>query len=216
MNGLRASQKLESVLNVNQGSGIEKKCSRCKENKQLYKFNKKKTKDGWSYVCKKCRNARDRQIRNVNLEKYREKNRNWRKLNPEKVREMNRNHEGSKPRPKKRIIGRRLNEAIARAIRRALKDNKGGRYWEDLLDFTLVQLKKHLKKYFQSGMTWENYGKWHIDHIVPISVFNFEKSEDTDFKRCWALKNLQPLWAKENISKHNNLKKPFQPSLIFK
>jgi len=62
-------------------------------------------------------------------------------------------------------------------------------------------------------MSWENYGKWHIDHIIPISKFNFITSEHLDFKRCWALKNLQPLEAKQNMSKGKKLNNSFQPSL---
>jgi 5-methylcytosine-specific restriction endonuclease McrA len=63
-------------------------------------------------------------------------------------------------------------------------------------------------------MNWENYGSyWHIDHKIPISVFNFEKPEDYDFKRCWNLKNLQPLEKFKNMSKGNRLDKHFQPSL---
>jgi len=64
-------------------------------------------------------------------------------------------------------------------------------------------------------MTWDNYGKWHIDHIVPIKVHNFSKVEDEDFKRCWALKNLQPLWGYENISKGAKIESHFQPMLVF-
>lgn len=44
------------------------------------------------------------------------------------------------------------------------------------------------------------YG-WHIDHKLPVASFNFDSPEHLDFKKCWALENLQPLWAKENISK---------------
>ena len=64
-------------------------------------------------------------------------------------------------------------------------------------------------------MAWDNYGLhgWHIDHIFPLSVFNYTKPEHIDFKRAWALKNLQPMWAKENYQKHNKLEKPFQPCL---
>ena len=56
-------------------------------------------------------------------------------------------------------------------------------------------------------------GKLHLDHKIPKSIFNYEKSEHTDFKRCWALENLQLLPAKENRVKHNNITKPFQPAL---
>jgi hypothetical protein len=62
-------------------------------------------------------------------------------------------------------------------------------------------------------MTWGNYGQWHVDHKIPISAFNYETPDDIDFKRCWALKNLRPMWAKENISKGAKLDKPFQPAL---
>jgi len=56
-------------------------------------------------------------------------------------------------------------------------------------------------------MTWDNYGRngWHIDHIIPISFFEFKSVNDTEFKYCWNLNNLQPLWESENISKGNKL-----------
>jgi hypothetical protein len=50
----------------------------------------------------------------------------------------------------------------------------------------------------------------------PITAFNFNTPEDIDFKRCWALSNLQPLWARDNLSKQNKLIKPFQPSLLLR
>ena len=71
----------------------------------------------------------------------------------------------------------------------------------------------HLEVRFQPGMSWDNYGEWHIDHIVPLAAFNYETPDDLDFGRAWALENLQPLWAKENIRKWCRLERPFQPSL---
>lgn len=108
----------------------------------------------------------------------------------------------------------RLNHSISAAIRRSLRGQKNGKHWETLVEFTAQQLKKHLEKRFKEGMTWENYGTWHIDHKIPISVFNFTKPEHRDFKKCWALSNLQPMWAHDNISKGNKLTKHFQPSLL--
>lgn len=97
-------------------------------------------------------------------------------------------------------------------IRQNLHNGKNGKHWEHLVNFTLEELMKHLQKQFKPGMTWENYGKWHLDHRIPVSVFNFDSLSDIDFQRCWSLKNLQPLWAKDNIKKSNKIDKPFQPS----
>lgn len=107
----------------------------------------------------------------------------------------------------------RLNRNISKAIWLSLKESKKGAHWEFLVGYTIETLKKHLEKLFIKGMTWENYGKWHIDHEIPISAFNFTNSEHRDFSRAWALSNLQPMWASENHKKYNKLDKHFQPSL---
>ena len=110
----------------------------------------------------------------------------------------------------------KLNNNISCRIYCSLKNSKAGRHWEDLVGYTINQLKSHLERQFTPEMSWGNYGScWSIDHIIPISRFNFEKPEDLDFRRCWTLKNLQPLEAKQNKSKNNKINKPFQPSLIF-
>ncbi|HDZ14873.1 MAG TPA: hypothetical protein ENH60_08250 [Pricia sp.] len=113
----------------------------------------------------------------------------------------------------------RLNNRISSLIRKSLKGSKAGRHWETLVGYTYTQFKKQFEKQFQLGMNLKNHGrgpgKWHIDHIIPIDAFNFTKPEDADFKRCWALSNLQPMWGSKNMSKGAKLEKPFQPSLIF-
>ena len=65
------------------------------------------------------------------------------------------------------------------------------------------------------GHTWTDFleGDFHIDHIIPCAAFNFQSPEDPDFKRCWALSNLQLLPAEENLKKGAKLLQPFQPSL---
>ena len=103
---------------------------------------------------------------------------------------------------------------MSRGITHSLKGgSKAGRHWETLVHFTAEELIKHIEKQFEDGMSWDNYGEWHVDHIIPKSVFNFETPEDIDFKRCWSLKNLQPLEATENRIKSARIEKPFQPSL---
>ena len=67
------------------------------------------------------------------------------------------------------------------------------------LGCSIEELKTHLESQFQPRMTWDNYGKWHIDHIKPLSNFNLENKEE--FKEACNYKNLQPLWAKDNLIK---------------
>jgi len=97
----------------------------------------------------------------------------------------------------------RLNSNIRRAIIYSLKGNKAGRHWEALVGYTLKDLMNRLSVNFQKGMSLENHGKWHIDHRKPQSLFDFTTAEEQTFKDCWALANLQPLWAEDNMTKHN-------------
>jgi len=99
----------------------------------------------------------------------------------------------------------RLSNAMSTLIWYSLKGNKNGHHWEILVNFTLADLKLHLEKLFKPGMSWNNYGKWHIDHVIPVSWWEFKSYNDKEFKQCWALCNLQPLWANENSSKGNRV-----------
>lgn len=69
------------------------------------------------------------------------------------------------------------------------------------LPYTTKELMEHLEKLFKPGMSWENYGKWHIDHIIPDCNFKYKSMNDADFLKSWSLNNLQPLWAIENLKK---------------
>ena len=70
-----------------------------------------------------------------------------------------------------------------------------------LLGYSIQELKEHLESQFTDGMSWDNRSEWHIDHIRPESSFDYDSTDHPDFKKCWALNNLQPLWAKDNLSK---------------
>jgi len=72
----------------------------------------------------------------------------------------------------------------------------------DIVGYSPPELKEYLEKQFVDGMSWERMGKEiHIDHIIPLSSAN---NEDEIYKLCH-YSNLQPLWAKDNLSKGSKL-----------
>lgn len=99
----------------------------------------------------------------------------------------------------------RVFSAFSRSIRSTILDKKG-RPWELVAGYSAETLLAHLERQFLPGMTWANYGRgagrWHIDHILPRTHFSFKSADDAEFKACWALSNLRPLWGVDNIRKH--------------
>lgn len=101
----------------------------------------------------------------------------------------------------KKDLSFKIKFRIRDRLRKALKTNqKKGSAIEDL-GCTIEELKLHLESKFHPGMTWDNYGLhgWHIDHIKPLIRFNLEDIDQ--FKQACHYSNLQPLWAKDNLSK---------------
>lgn len=70
---------------------------------------------------------------------------------------------------------------------------------EEILGCTFLELKNYIEQKFIYGMSWNNYGDWHIDHIIPISYATCE----SDIYKLNHHMNLQPLWKKDNLSKGN-------------
>ena len=97
----------------------------------------------------------------------------------------------------------RLNIRMRSRMGESLRGKKESRRWQDLAGYPVSALRARLESLFAPGMGWHNIGEWHIDHIRPISSFRYSSPDDPDFRACWALSNLQPLWARDNISKHN-------------
>ena len=206
-------------------------CYKCKQIKSIMEFYKNKDhKDGLQNICKECDKAESKKYREANPGKnnltvknwrknHPEYQKEWREKNPEYVKQWNpeRRKEIGRKSATKRLstIQGRINDRMSTALYHALRENKNGRRWELLVNYTLVDLKKHLEKQFTEDMTWDLFmkGKIHIDHKIPKSVFNYTSPKHIDFKKCWTLDNLQPMWAIENYKKHAKLKKPFQPSL---
>lgn len=126
----------------------------------------------------------------------------WREKNIDKHREYKRKYE--KYRKDTDPIYKLINN-FRTAIYQVLKENqvqKNGHYF-DILKYSPENLIEHLENKFKDNMTWGNYGKWHVDHIKPISAFQITEIGDDEFMTCWSLKNLQPLWGDENIRKSN-------------
>ena len=184
------------------------------------------TNKAWARNNREYLNAYCRQQRATNPEyynaiakKYRDNNKDkrkkvcteWRKANPKKSNAIQK-----RSYTKRRATAKgNLDHRMSVGVQRALMENKGGRKWESLVGYSLSELKFHIENLFTDGMSWEKLlnGEIHIDHVIPKSVFNFTTPEHEDFKRCWALKNLQPMWAKENMIKSAKLEKHFQPRL---
>lgn len=195
---------------------MKKTCTKCQVDKLLSCFsNNKNSPDGICCWCKDCQRdayildrdrLRNKRLANLAEMRQRErasKNREYER-NPGKLKERRRvwyqeNKDKCRAwasRPKNRVANN-----ISRGIRKSLRDGKRGMRWEHIVGYTLDELSEHLESQFTFGMTWENYGKWEIDHIMPISAFEFADVNDPELAKCWSLRNLQPLWMSDNRSK---------------
>ena len=167
-------------------------------------------------VCEAKRRHREKNLekiqksyhkwRNKNIEKERERFRKWKEQNRDKYNENARKYYSENPRV-------RISLSISGGIYKSIRAGKNGRSWESLVGYTLNDLMNHLESQFTKGMDWDNYGEWHIDHVKPISHFNFNSPGDSEFHECWSLWNLQPLWGVDNKSKCNKCKTPPLPLL---
>jgi len=197
---------------------VEKECKKCLTIKNIEEFAKNRNTS--LNVCKTCNNLKQRQEwseskeqkaiersarRLRNIEKYRTKEASYRKKyrleNKERVNENMRTYmkEYRKKRPEFRMQKR-----ISYIIKCSLDETSTTTHMIfQKLGYTPQQLKEHIQSKFLDGMSWDNYGEWHIDHIVPQSWLPFVSLEDENFIKCWSLHNLQPLWAFDNISKGN-------------
>jgi len=93
----------------------------------------------------------------------------------------------------------RLLNVLRLRIWETLKHNRKSKRTMELVGCSVEELKQHLEQQFKDCMDWSNYGTWHIDHIKPCCKFDLSKPEEQ--KECFHYNNLQPLWAKDNMSK---------------
>ena len=169
-------------------SGRRNTGGKSEANKRYYKNNKEEISEWYKNWA------------NDNREYLRKLHSDWREENKEHVNKYKRDYERTRraENPKYRL-GIRTRTAVWQLLkeRGVKKTNKTF----SLLGYTIEELMTHLEKQFTEGMTWDNYGEWHVDHIRPMTSFNFTSSDDPEFKECWDLSNLQPLWWNDNLSK---------------
>lgn len=96
-----------------------------------------------------------------------------------------------------------LNNSIRWYVWKSLKGIKNGKKTEQLVGWSEQELGRHIERQFLPGMGWHNRSEWHIDHIVPLSSFNITGPDCPEFKRAWALANLRPIWATDNLKKRH-------------
>jgi hypothetical protein len=131
--------------------------------------------------------------RNINRDKLNEYSVEWRSKNKDKVSEYNKKHI---PLYNKKYPWRKAIRTILRNTLKRIGSEKES-YTEEISGYSAIDLKNHLESLFSEGMSWDNYGDWHIDHILPVSYFD----ENTPVSVINSLSNLQPLWKFDNLSK---------------
>jgi hypothetical protein len=192
---------------------MEKKtCSKCKIEKDFCEFRKAtKEKSGYQSECKLCAKLRY----DLNREKILHKKKIYTLKNKEKKSEYDKKYRLKNKDKKNEYIrnyrkNRRLNDSTFRVIesvRSRIKNflkSKNIQIYNNtfkIVGCSPKQLKEFLETKFVGGMTWDNYGKWHIDHIIPLSS---AVNNDDVYNLCHYT-NLQPLWSEDNIKKSNKI-----------
>ena len=166
--------------------GIEgKKCCSCKVWVALTNFNN--SKKHWDELRNDCKDC---------LVKYRRKN----------VKKISSNYLKYEKNRKKIDPEFKLLKTLRSRLSNAIKKKNGIKVdtTMNLTGCTITFLKGYLEAKFIDGMSWENHGEWHIDHIKPCCSFNL--LDEGEQKLCFHYKNLQPLWGVDNLSKGGTIK----------
>jgi hypothetical protein len=132
----------------------------------------------------------------ANKDKMIESNKQWRRDNPEAYREYFNNR-------RRTDLDFKCAQQCRGMLQRILRmtDMEKTSDTVSMLGYNAKQLRVHIESQFTEGMSWENHGKWHIDHIVPASLMIRYGVREPELVN--ALENLQPLWAKDNLKKGN-------------
>lgn len=180
----------------------EFKCVGCKETKDTVNFDRdKRNIRGFVPYCKACRSKKNKVRYLIDPEKKKLKSREYYKKSDPEIR----NSSKRKRRKEREAVD--LNYKLRRRLRNRLyyalkkKEWKKTTHFSEYIGCTREYLINHLQIQFKDGMTWDNYGKWEIDHIIPLSIAN---TPEELYKLCHYT-NLQPLWKAENAAKSNKI-----------
>ena len=134
-----------------------------------------------------------------NKDLIQQKVKQWVKENPEKVRESARKRRAT---PEGKLMAG-IRGGLNRMFQRinTVKDQTTLKY----VNCTVEEIKIFFEAQFTEGMSWDNYGEWHQDHVRPINSFNVMNKKERMV--CFNWRNLQPLWANENLNKSDNYTK---------
>lgn len=176
-----------------------KTCSKCKVEKSFNEYSKdKRAKSGHLSKCKCCEikyRKENKEIICIAQKKYREKNKEYFK---------NYKNEWQKNKLKTDSLLKfkcYTRNNIGNSFKRGKNKFQKNAKTETILGCTIEQFRKYIQSKFTEGMTFENYGKWHLDHIYPVSL----AKDNEELIKLNHYTNFQPLWALENIRKGNRL-----------
>jgi hypothetical protein len=143
----------------------------------------------------------------VKHQKQLEAVRKWKLENKQRALEQNRKSRKkmfSKWKKQKKLIdpSYHISETIRSYLSRSIKGKiLKKKKTEEIVGISFNKLVAYLESKFEPGMSMSNYGKWHIDHIKPVTKFDLTKPGELE--KCFHYTNLQPMWARDNIIKSN-------------
>lgn len=183
---------------------MTKFCFSCNIEKYYNEFYKNNHhKDGLATYCKICDKAKTKQYQIKNKNKVNLRQKDYRKNFPERYKKYQKINYKWLSDKIKFDINYKLKSNLRTRINIAIKRNyKSGSAVKDL-GCSIEDFKKYIESKFQEGMSWNNYGKWHLDHIYPLSKVNLTDKEQ--FLKVTHYTNYQPLWAIDNIKKGNKI-----------
>jgi hypothetical protein len=130
-----------------------------------------------------------------NIEVEREKRKKYYHENKDKEREKN---DAWRKNKLKNDGFFRMKKRLRDRIRDYMKGNHVGKKTKDIVGLEYEEFKTYISDKFTDGMNWDNYGKWHLDHIIPL----YEAKTEEEILKLNHYTNLQPLWAEDNLKKN--------------